>query len=127
MTAAIEYISLRDLRKMTFPTLTRLNSLAPRISHPAISVEEELLSRDRCRYGLRDVQVLLDNKGRPLRVLDNWWDKNGYLRVHIEGNLDAPACRLALASPWPVCCCTPSHRHRFNSVGRKWIRNHDHP
>jgi hypothetical protein len=79
-----------------------------------ISVQAEILNRRGCRRGLPGVLVQAPGTPSPVAIRSTIWVANGCLIVLLEDGTEWPADDLLLRSRWPVTCCLPETRHRFN-------------
>jgi hypothetical protein len=81
----------------------------------ARTVQDELLRRNNCRFGLAGVMVAMNGTAhQPFRILSSSWGANSQLLLKLEpadvpGDDDfvltrVPASRCALLSDWPVTC-----------------------
>jgi hypothetical protein len=81
------------------------------------TVWDECVRRNRCRYGLRGVEVALLGADGLCKVVSSCWGRDGQLllRLHpfncpgeISEFIEVPAEKCVLMSDWPVVCCPPS-------------------
>jgi hypothetical protein len=86
-------------------------------SSPIRTVAEELANREKCRYGLGGVTVRLGagRSGSKVTVESTHWDQAETLQVVLSDGRTFPAHQLYLCSIWPVACCEPKQRHRWNT------------
>lgn len=86
-----------------------------------INLNIECMNRSNCREGLKGVAVR-NQAGELHTIAWTEWDANSRLVVHLESGRKFLAWGLDLAGPWPVSCCKPATKNRFNSINGRWLR-----
>jgi hypothetical protein len=80
-----------------------------------MTVAEELLNRNKCRYRLAGVLVAVDGRQGVQSVTSCFWDQTNNLVVVLADGNKVPASRCHLRSRWPVACCPPASENEWNS------------
>lgn len=101
----MERIPKTPLPDNTYPPSETLTPKGNKYKTVGLPVNEVLFKRNKCRHGLRGVQVSIDGQGCYTIESTSWTAGPANLELLIKGDWTVSASRCRLLTDWPRVCC----------------------